>query len=92
MFGHLPPKILRELLKLPFTWHKAARREPDGTVVPELQRDVIALCLLLGNPILEHEIEFLREHPKHAEWLKARLHPELWKKIEPYCNLPRQRD
>lgn len=51
-------------------------------------REIIKSKLYLGTPILKENIDFLREYPEHARWLRAHLYHELWVKIEPFCDLP----
>ncbi|EHK26893.1 uncharacterized protein TRIVIDRAFT_62694 [Trichoderma virens Gv29-8] len=90
----LPLWIQEELKKWPFTWegrtvHRLPRG-PDGNFEPKVQREVIKSKLNLGIPMFARDIEFLREHPEHALWLKARLDRELWAQIEPFCELPEE--
>lgn len=81
----------RQLKKWPFTWEGRKRspipKGPDGRYDPKTQRAIIRSFLRLEIPILKKEIEFLQKHPEHAQWLKNRLEPHLWIKIEPYCNI-----
>lgn len=83
----LPLRIREELKKWPFTWEgRKFHREPkgpNGKYAPTVQRAIIRSSLELGGPIFADQIEFLKEYPEHALWLKARLAPELWAKIEP---------
>ncbi|RSL72946.1 hypothetical protein CEP53_000948 [Fusarium sp. AF-6] len=92
----LPSKMLKELKKWPFTWegrkfHKAPKG-PDGKYEPLVHRQIIRSYLRQGMPVLGGTIEFLREYPEHARWLKAHLEPELWVQVEPYCNLPSEEE
>ncbi|KAL7929146.1 hypothetical protein V8C35DRAFT_331915 [Trichoderma chlorosporum] len=87
-----PLWIQEELKKWPFSWegrkfHRLPKG-PDGKYEPKVHREVIYSCLNLGIPISAERIEFLREHPEHALWLKAHLDRELWAQIEPLCELP----
>lgn len=87
----LPSKMKKELKKWPFTWEgrkfHPAPKGPDGKYEPLAHRQIIGSYLRQGMPVLDKSIEFLREYPEHARWLKVRLEPELWVKIEPYCDL-----
>ncbi|KAL6895093.1 hypothetical protein GGI43DRAFT_429201 [Trichoderma evansii] len=65
---------------------------PDGKYEPKVQREIIRSWLNLGIPISAERIEFLRENPEHALWLKAHLHRELWAQIEPLCELPEEEE
>ncbi|KAI5456677.1 hypothetical protein BGZ63DRAFT_417646 [Mariannaea sp. PMI_226] len=92
VYEELPSKIQKELRKWPFTWegrkfHKL-QKGPDGEYDPEDRREIIKSQLYLGVPIFENDIEFLREYPEHALWLKNHLDPKLWAKIGPFCHLP----
>lgn len=51
-------------------------------------REIIKSKLYLGTPILKENIEFLREYPEHAQWLRTHLDHQLWAKIEPFCDFP----
>ncbi|KAI9164100.1 hypothetical protein HJFPF1_05736 [Paramyrothecium foliicola] len=86
-----PSKIQRELRKWPFTWegrkfHRSPKG-PDGNYDPTQRREIIMSSLRLGAPIRNDEVQFLKEYPDHAQWLKAHLKRELWAKIEPFCDI-----
>lgn len=91
----LPPATQKELSKWPFTWegrtfHKIKANGPDGKYGLEQQRNIIRSFLRLGISICDDQVELLRQNPEHTQWLKARLEPELWDKIQPLCSLPNQ--
>ncbi|KAL6806921.1 hypothetical protein GGI42DRAFT_319708 [Trichoderma sp. SZMC 28013] len=91
-----PLRIQEELKKWPFTWegrkfHRVPKG-PDGKYEPKVQREIIKSWLHQGIPIVRRHIEFLREHPEHALWLKAHLDRELWVQIEPLCELPEEEE
>ncbi|KAH8685143.1 hypothetical protein BGZ61DRAFT_356160 [Ilyonectria robusta] len=92
IYEDLPSRIQKELKKWPFTWegrkfHRVPKG-PDGKYDPMDYREIIKSKLYLGTPILKENIDFLREYPEHARWLRAHLYHELWVKIEPFCDLP----
>ncbi|PKK53723.1 hypothetical protein CI102_2381 [Trichoderma harzianum] len=93
---NLPLRIQEELKKWPFIWEarKLPRlpRGPDGKFEPKVQREIIRSFLRQGIPLVPRHIEFLREQPEHALWLKAHLDRELWAQIEPLCELPKEEE
>ncbi|CAH0019383.1 unnamed protein product [Clonostachys rhizophaga] len=87
----LPSKIQRKLRKWPFTWEGRKFRRPkrpDGECELVTHRRLLMSKLLLGIPIFDEDIKFLREHPEHAQWLKDHMERQLWAKVELYCDIP----
>ncbi|VUC32224.1 unnamed protein product [Clonostachys rosea] len=81
----------RKLKKWPFTWEGRKfhrHKRPEGECELVGHRRLLMSELALGIPIFEKDIKFLKENPEHAQWLRRNLKPQLWAKIEPYCDLP----
>lgn len=91
IFGELPRRIQHELAKYPFTWEgrswQCVPKEPDGTYHPLIFRRKLQSYLRLGTPVLDDFIEFVRQYPQHARWLRDNLEEHLWLQLKPYCNL-----
>ncbi|CAH0001000.1 unnamed protein product [Clonostachys byssicola] len=88
----LPSQIQRKLRKWPFTWEGKKfhrKKRPDGECELVAHRRLIMSKLILGIPVFDEDIKFLKEHPEHAQWIKDNIkNRQLWVKIEPYCDLP----
>jgi hypothetical protein len=38
--------------------------------------------LACGLALFEEHVEYVRQHPKHAEWVKARVPPDAWARLD----------
>ncbi|KAI9740965.1 MAG: hypothetical protein M1818_004571 [Claussenomyces sp. TS43310] len=76
------PKIQAKLKHdVPFT------RQPSkhcGEKRP--MREVLKQRLYCADHLRREEIDYIREHPEDAEWLKAHLYPRFWRKLEALIN------
>ena len=36
----------------------------------------------MGLGVLDKHVQFVKEHPDHAEWVKTHLPAELWEEVE----------
>ncbi|KAH6641262.1 hypothetical protein F5144DRAFT_463765, partial [Chaetomium tenue] len=46
------------------------------------QRGSLWRTLAMGLGVLDRHIQFVKEHPDHAEWVKTHLPAELWGEVE----------
>ncbi|KAK4158277.1 hypothetical protein C8A00DRAFT_28783 [Chaetomidium leptoderma] len=46
------------------------------------RRKDLRSTLACGYSLFEEHVKFVQEHPKHAEWVKARIPPKAWERLD----------
>ncbi|KAK2596414.1 hypothetical protein N8I77_013305 [Diaporthe amygdali] len=89
--GPLPNEVQERLKKYRFkpkvTKESMLPRHED--LPPEERRRSIKRMLRRETHPPESDLQFLRDHPQHAEWLKVNLRPRFWDKLQ---NMMKERD
>lgn len=45
-------------------------------------RERLRQALACSFDLFQEHITFVREHPEHAEWVKARVPPDVWARVD----------
>jgi hypothetical protein len=84
----LPGRVRREMRHYPFErfgQYPGRPRQPRKVLsaADELRckRNNLRSTLAKGFCLLDWHLRFVKEHPQHAEWIKARLPPDVWARL-----------
>ncbi|KAF2105731.1 hypothetical protein BDV96DRAFT_655306 [Lophiotrema nucula] len=82
------PEIQAKLKEeVPFTW-KPSKRERSDVPIPRLVKSRLAY----EENLRSSEMDYMREHPEDAQWLKAHVRPRLWRRFVAEMNANRSPD
>jgi hypothetical protein len=72
--------MLQELRCYPFTKGSGTFIPPEQ-VAPHIQRRFLRNKLDCNREVTLEDIEFVREHPEHAKWVKAKVDDKAWRRV-----------
>lgn len=78
----LPPTIRARLRRYAFTRQEKAPKQRRKAS----PREIIQAVLECNMEITEQDIDFLKQHPEDARWLKNNVDPRHWLKLASLCN------
>jgi len=78
----LPSGIRARLRRYPFTRQERAFKQRRKAS----PREIIQAKLEINMEITEKDIDFLKQHPEDARWLKKNVDSRHWHKLASLCN------
>lgn len=91
----LPRRVRREVQQYPFKrltaeqlkpppkiWDEEPRKFASDEQKMRHRREDLRSTLACGLSLFEDHVDFVRGHPKHAAWVKARVPPEAWARLD----------
>jgi hypothetical protein len=55
---------------------------PPAQVGPHIRKKMLRDALDCNRPLTMVDIDFVREHPGHAKWVKQRVEDRAWQRLE----------